>query len=237
MHWFRKAEESNAKEDKLINYWIGLENLFYFQNNATKIVDKEIAESKIKLMAEIISTIVAYKSRYVIAWDLFWLLRNEYFSFLSSRHPKLPNQLKITEILRPVEGKNIEIVPFLNELNTLDGVIKNNFIIEKINYVKQIYLSESKGYDKLNDLKSNVKEELIYIYRLRNLFVHNAQFDNPILSYYVNRLQKISSNVMHTIINESNFVGNFIENSLIKNYTEANLFIENSKEKKLITLL
>ena len=214
-----------------------MENLFYFHNNAAKIVDKEMAETKIKLMSEIISTIVAYTSRYKIAWDLFWLLRYEYFLLVYRHHPKLPNHLKITEILKPVEGKNIEIVQFLNELNTLDGIVKNNFLIEEINYVKQIYLSESKGYDKLKDLKSKIKEEIIYIYRLRNLFVHNAQFDNPILSYYVNRLQKISSNVINTIINESNFVGNFIENSLIKSYTEANLFIENSKEKKLVALL
>jgi len=55
LHWYRKAKNSMKQKDKMLNYWISIENLFNLEKDITFDVLNDSKKGKFHLIQEIIS--------------------------------------------------------------------------------------------------------------------------------------------------------------------------------------
>ena len=187
MHWYRKGNESNINEDKLLNYWIAFENIF------SKDFEYEEIDNKIKLFSiikENFPPIGILESILNILEETYLYIKELYFA-----HRKLliiPEKVVEASKIDPPTGSTINLKDFLDNIPSLIDVINYKVIKEKLIFIKKLYSDNNflKKYIKQNE--KNIKNDLLLIYRLRNKIVHKAHYDNRILPYYVKKIEKYS---------------------------------------------
>ncbi|MCM1174678.1 MAG: hypothetical protein NC341_06455 [Blautia sp.] len=200
---FRKGQEAQRPEDKLLNDWISLESLFpnelaLPQEIAGRMDDRKTRFSQI---CGLVPTMLVRGRFFEYFWECHRYCMNLYFSYINGEdNPFFPIS---EELARKCDFKlqgELHIIPFLESLGEIlakvpDGVTKD-YLTEVRSYVDD---AEEAG-KLLKRLEEKVEEELLMGYRLRNIIVHNAKSSTDYVEYYEARLQKISGDVIRRII-------------------------------------
>jgi hypothetical protein len=198
IHWHRKAQESNNDEDKLLNYWISIENLFT-ESNLSEILNKSKSE-KINIIKEVISSNQIFNFIYGYGWDLFFHYYNQFQNLFQSHYLSMPDEL----IERANFNKKNEDVINLKEFINCIGEIKlyetNPFLFEQLRQIEAFYNNAKEAKTIIENQIEQIQNDLLMIYRFRNLIVHNAHFDNTLLKYYVWKINQFSNNFLKSII-------------------------------------
>jgi hypothetical protein len=208
LHWYRKAFETNNREDKLLNYWIVIENLITFDSKNENIVLKDKEErDKFTLIEEIVPFIelsFVLKNVASDAYDYFDCLT---FNWDGNSDTRNGNDLEITpECLNKCQlgsqmvGKEINLVDFVQNINLLKPCFKRKLIENKIVFVDRFYNDTKFTKSEVERSLKQTKQDLLLIYRYRNLIVHNAHFDNNILPYYVMKAENIAGNLLRELL-------------------------------------
>lgn len=199
LHWYRKAEQSLKQEDKMLNYWIAIENLFNLDTDIKLDVLNDSNKSKFHLIQEIVSSIQIF----VFIYDYGWELYRHYESILDPLFYKgsiFPEDLIQKAQLKPEIGEKIYLKNFIDNLNEIKKYEDNLFILGKINSLIDFYNDSSKTKKVIEEQILQIKNDVLMIYRFRNLIVHNAQFDNTLLPYFVWKIKGFSGNLIRGII-------------------------------------
>lgn len=201
IRWYSKAEHNNTQEDKLLNYWIALETLFSsdFDNLKDQFLEKPI--SKIKLIQLVIGSKQVLNFIYDYGWELYHYyshkIRNQE---LNLKESFLPKELIIKANLDTKEGETIHLEKFINSLEEIKNHETNIFLINKITDLQSFYKNNGYAIKKINEHIKEIENDILRIYRFRNLIVHNAHFDNSLLPYYVWKLKQYSGNLIRSLI-------------------------------------
>lgn len=227
IHWYSKAENSNKPEDKLLNYWISIENIINSESN--KIQNDIITKNnkKIALIQSIVSSSYIFNYLYDFGWEYY----NYYSHIVRNKHLKkidLPEKLieKANLILK--EGDTIYLEKFIDSLSEIKEYETNIFLIEKIENLITFYNNNEYASSIIKKQIKKIEDDLLMTYRYRNLIVHNAHFDNALLPYYIWKIREYAGNFIRRIIYDYEKTKNDLGSLLI------NIFIE--KEKLLIDL-
>lgn len=183
LHWYRKAEQSNKDADKMLNYWIAIENLFNTKEDIKEDIFNNTCKNKFSLIQEIIADEQIFKFVYEYGWELFYYFRNKVNSIMNKSN--IPKILIQKGQLKPNVGTNIYLEKFIKILPELKKYENNLFILEKIDSVINFYSDSNFTKNIIMNHIEQVKIDVLMIYRFRNLIVHNAHFDNTLLPYFV----------------------------------------------------
>lgn len=195
IHWFSKAEQSVKQEDKMLNYWIAIENLFNLEYDIINSNNK----SKIHLIQDIVSSMQIFKFIYDYGWELYHhyvnKVRNDF-----GKKSKIPDDLILKANLSTEIGEKIYLVKFIESLSEIKKHETDLFIIQKIDNLIKFYNDKSILKNIINQQIELIEQDILMIYRFRNLIVHNAHFDNTLLPYFVWKIRTYSGNLIRNII-------------------------------------
>lgn len=202
LHWFSKAEMSNKQEDKLLNYWISIENLLNVDYNIISPANK----SKIGLAKEIISSVQMFPFIFDYGWELYNYYSNRALN--SWNNVKLPKELIEKANLRPEIGDQIKLEDFIECIKEFKKIETNIFILNKLDDLEKFY--EDKSFLKIKVIEQTkvIKDDIQMIYRFRNLIVHNAHFNNTLLPYFVWKVRIYSQNLIRNLITSAKETNN-----------------------------
>ncbi len=223
LHWYKKAEYSIKQEDKMLNFWIALENLFNVGTNIKQDVLNDPNKSKFHLIQEILSSTQIFNFIYEFGWELYHYYRSMIDTPFSG-NDLLPKELIKKAQLKPKVKEKIYLKNFIDSLNEIKKFEKNILILEKIKEVHNFYEDSNCTKRFIDKQISQVKDDVLMIYRFRNLIVHNAYFDNTLLPYFVWKIKDLVGGLIRRII--SNY-------SLEKDLSEILIGFYLKKEKFL----
>ena len=220
VRYYRKAKESFRTEDKILNYWICLENLLNIDTELpTEILDKDENDKKLNKIISMVPNLII-KNRIINKyWILYEHFYNRYSSYLEFNPKTNENDSKLialnkieTNRLQFLESGKINLIKFINNITIIDGKCK-------IEIDQEIY----EEYNKILNDKN------------RNMIVHNAQYDITFMDFYIKQMDLIVMQMLNIVIdsiykdngnNELNYI-------LINKYIESKQTI---KELKNMTL-
>ncbi len=238
LHWYRKADESNRNEDKILNYWIALESLFNFKavSNQDVFLNGKPSD-KFSLLQEITSHVIIKSFLYNFGWELFHYLRD----LVNSKHGTRP-MLDLPENLIQKAGltmgskRTIYLTSFIESLDEISSHVKREIIHEKVDYVKSLYFEHEFAKHRVFLLKDEVKDELRMIYRIRNKIVHDAFFSGRFAEYSSKKLQAILNAIYSSIVSNHEDDGFSVEKSLMKEYVYVSVVMTQLKEDNCFRL-
>jgi hypothetical protein len=106
-------------------------------------------------------------------------------------------------------------------------------MIYQIKKLKDFYHNKDFTIVKFKEFELQIKNEILMIYRLRNLIVHNAQYDYTLLPYFTWKIESLTGNFIRKIISERNNGNNDFRDILIGIYYEKEKLINDIKNKSI----
>lgn len=196
MHWYRKANECNNLEEKLLNYWIIIENFVNVELQLNNSINFDNKTNQLSLIQKIISSIniLIHKNSY--GWELY-----HFIIFMNLNNPTIPNDLVKNCYLTPSAGTSISLRNFLRHFPKLKKYANSKVLADKINTVEDYYYKPKESIKLIDEKIKIIKEDIMMIYRLRNKIVHNAHYQDVMLEFYVTKAETYSKQLLHTIIN------------------------------------
>ncbi len=138
---------------------------------------------------------------YQIGWDFYNYLFHLYNSKQNDKRLlELPKEVAKKCMLEPVYPKRIYLKDFLDNLGLLEKSINQKIILEKISFISKFYFDISFAKKHLLEKIEDLKNDILLIYRLRNKIVHKAHYDNNILPYYIQKIEKYSSTLLQELL-------------------------------------
>jgi hypothetical protein len=230
LHWYRKAEETNNLEDKLLNYWIVVENILS-RDIGEDILPDNIKVTSFSTIKEIFPYIEILNNVYQIGADLNNYLYHLYNNKVNDkRYLELPEEIAKKCMLTPTT-ESILIKDFINNLDLLERNIKKRNILEKISSTKKYYFDIDYAKRFILEQISSLSDDILLLYRLRNKIVHRAHFDNKILPYYVEKMERYSNILLREVIFSYSKNNELTLKEIIANrYTNAKIIINKIKD-------
>ena len=207
LHWYRKAFESNNLEDKLLNYWIIIENLVTLESQIENLVlPSNKNENKFSLVEELVPPIELTDFIRHISKDLYYYLKH-LICYSQSNSEETRNLLELPKenieacFLQPhTDVIKVDMKEFIKNIPPLINLIPNKLIKDKIIFANNFYSDNEFAYHEIIEHLEQTKYDLLLIYRYRNLIVHNARFDSTILPYYIEKAERFAGNILRTIL-------------------------------------
>lgn len=219
LHWYRKAEESQTSEDRLLGYWIVLENIVSVERSDRNVLlpEKE-KETKFSLIREIVPALDACVHISTSAAYLYQLLVGLLTSSTNGRpHLTLPDELLEKSLLRVPPGSSVDLATFVSHLGAVADAIPRKVIKDEVVRVQKLYSDVTWAKEELSGRVRATKDELLMLYRLRNRIVHNAHYDNSMLPLWIEKARRYAGNTIRQVLHDL-FVGRerSIESSLLR---------------------
>ena len=201
IRYYKKAKEATRLEDKILDYWICIENIFNAINIdiPNSILDKNEKDSKFNKIYSLIPYITLKNRLILVYWKVYEFFMN------SDRYARNFNLKILTDDeMKKLQfnGEEINLIDFIKYYEILD----NKFNLE---IIQDIYLKYNKMLtdarittDYINKSIRKSKDILLILYRYRNMIVHNAQYDITFSKFYIKQFDLIASMLLNTIINE-----------------------------------
>jgi len=246
MRWFRKAKEAKRYEDKILNYWIIIENLIDIDDTKkSAFVSPKEKTSDINLARPIISSLaVTTKSFYFeLARVLYYYLGDVFYKNVFSPFEVPQEILKEAGLPEGFFIKNsrgdeeIPIIDFVKRLNQLEEHIKISVLNEAVQKAIRFYRNKDNAQrNHFETHRSNIAGEILLIYRLRNKIVHNAHYDSTILPFYSNKAKSLayllSTFVVNMYIEHPSMT---LDEMLLRPLIHANLLEDRLKANETLT--
>jgi len=208
LHWYKKGFESDIAEDKLLNYWIALENLFNFKENSL-LIRKSGGNSKISIVREYAPPIILLKELSYKPMNLFsYFWHQAKYQKLWGNHGEIALPFKLSEEtmkqcqLDKNEGDMLDQKGFIDNLNLIKKEVTDAFVTEKIIKIETFYSNGNMALNEIGERIKQIEDELKKIYRYRNFIVHKAHYDNKILPFFTEKAEYYTLTLINSIINE-----------------------------------
>lgn len=198
--YFRKGKEAKASEDKILNYWICIENLFQVEQKFPKnILVSEEDDKKYNIIISLMPYFFARKNipnLYWKYWNIFYNKVNvyNYGDFGIEISKELLKKCQFSQTQR------INLFGFIDNIEELKESLNNEVDIDNLEEINNILFDNNMANNFLNDNEINLRDMLLLIYRLRNMIVHNAHYNITFLDYYARQIEKIAAEALRTII-------------------------------------
>ncbi len=221
LHWFRKAEEAETPEDRLLGYWIVLENIVTVERAEHNVLlpDKQ-KETKFALMTELVPTLDGCLFLAQAAANLYRKLVGLMTSSTNGRpHLSLPKQIADDALLTAGPGSSVNLSTFVSHLQAVADSVDRKTVKDAVTYVRRLHTDIQFAKDEIARRIHGVKNDLLLMYRVRNRIVHNAHYENMILPYFVERLRGYAGGTARQVLHDvCNGRARTIEESLMRYY-------------------
>lgn len=219
-HWYRKAKCATKFEDKLLYSWIALESILKVPNTIRVNIDPR--DSSIINIAKVVCASVMTRNKFYsyasnMYIDLIMLTQqfNNYYGFT----PRTIDAANLN--IQP--GEKIELTKLFKELPTLIEEINDEVFKRDLIALQSFYEDEKC----ITNFKNVVSNDMMLIYRLRNMIVHNAVCPEFIIKLYAHKAHFISGSLIQAVRYHYNKHGMDINKTLLEIYSDYQMFENN----------
>lgn len=219
-HWYKKAISANKEEDKLLYSWIALESVLKIPEFTKQNFLKK-GQGSIDFVKEICSCIISRNKFFNYAKNIYLYLVNctqQYDNYYDFEQKTIKNA-KLD--IHP--GEEIKISCFLKYLPDLKDEINDEVFKRELANLETFY-SNKNGFGLF---KTSICNDIVQIYRLRNMIVHNAVCPEFLIKSYAYKAQFIAGSVINALRHHFNKYNCSIEEALIKIYSQCQIFESN----------
>ena len=197
-HWYTKAVASDKDEDVLLYSWFAIEGLQKVDNGTrVEVLDIEKKGNSLKVIQEFVASIFCKRYFYNYLRDTY---RNYYY--LLTQHD---NYYDLTDEVISKAGLDLKVGDryrdgdFLNAVPDMVACINDDIVKDELTLMGDFY----KCNNGLKDKERQIKEDLIMIYRLRNMIVHNAALSCVNMSFYAREAKFYAQEVIRYVIDKA----------------------------------
>ncbi len=229
LHWFRKASETDSIEDKLLNYWIIIENIISVSLKLHESLNKDSKKYKLSLIQEIIPCLNILDYTKSFSNELY-----DFLIFMNMYNPSIPKELVKKCYLTPKAGTLINLTKFLRYFPELKKYTNLKILKDKIEFAENLYYNPLKASYIISQKNKSIKEDLMMIYRFRNKISHNAHYQDTLLQFYVSKAEMYSKQLLQTVIDgycHKNLES--LDEILMTKYVEYDQLIKNIEVDKI----
>jgi hypothetical protein len=240
LRWYRKAEEAPTMEDKLLAYWIVIENFMNVTEDAlVQLIPNQEKSSKFMIAKEVIAAINTRSVFYRYGWELYHYLRYLTSSFQGGRKLLQLSEQTMEKTGLVIEEGKVHLYTFVRELDKLEQEVDREIIKEKIIFAKDFYKNHNQlQKTMLETWNQNTQDEMLLLYRLRNKIVHNAHYDYTILPVYVEKARMFAGDILRFAIREHHQDHSInLENLILKALIEFKIMMAQLKNNETLDIL
>lgn len=197
-HWYTKAVSSDRDENTLLYSWFAIEGLLKVNvNTQAEMLDNAKNTNTLMVIQEFVTSIIG--KRYFYNY-----LRSEYRFFLY-RTNQNDNYFDIKEEIISKAGLNLSVgdtyrdSDFLNAILDMIDCVNDDIIKDRLSELESFYQDDSG----LKNKSKQLNEDLLMIYRLRNMIVHNAALSCINIAFYAHVARYIAQQVIWYIIDKA----------------------------------
>ena len=194
VHWYNKAKTAERDEDTLLYSWIAIESLLKTDSDIQEaIIPEHKKRNTLSIIQEICSGIMLHNKFYTYAFNYYsYIIRSttyhdNYFDIPS-------NIIAKANLYRKQRGTMI-ISQFFNYLQEIQNNVNSEILKYELEELEEFYSSvnKQKGYI------SEIKNDLLLIYRLRNLISHNATYSRTQTKLYGYKARVLCGNLIQAV--------------------------------------
>ena len=193
-HWYTKAISADKDVDTLLYSWFAIEGLLKVESKTkSEVLDNDKDANSLKVIQEFVSSIIC---NYYFRGYLRDMYRT--FIFMTSLH----NYYDLTDEVIEKAGLNLNIGDhyrdgdFLKAMPDLMACVNDDIVRDRLLQVQNFYLDDNGLRCKANQ----IKDDLLMIYRLRNLIVHNSALSCVNIAFYAREARYIAQQVIWYVI-------------------------------------
>lgn len=226
LHWYRKAEEASKIEDRLLSYWIVIENILNLKpSSANALLPTSAKETPYSLAKALIPRLHVSNFVYEVGHQLYWYLRG----LLSSGELTLPPGLiQACELDIPRDGEiDLSIRALVSQLPALTQVVGRKITIDKCTLADRFYHDNVFAKTELIKQMKKIEQDVLLVYRYRNRIVHNARFDATVLPYLVQKARTFAEMVLKRVVYERSTNATVtVEQVVVGDYARVNRILD-----------
>lgn len=194
-HWYAKAISADKDVDALLYSWFAIEGLLKVDNNTKfEVLDNDKDANSLKVIQEFVASVIC--KQYFHAY-----LRGTYRDFLFKTN-QCNNYYDVAEEVKKKAGLNLKNRDyyrdgdFLNAMPDLIDCINDDIVRDTLTIMKEFY-QDDKG---IRNKANQIKDDLLMIYRLRNMIAHNAAISCVNIAFYAHEAIYIAQQVIWYVI-------------------------------------
>ena len=196
--WYSKAIAADKEVDVLLYSWFAIEGLLKVGNQTqTEIADKNKDVNSLNVIQEFVTSIIckSYFQSYLRETYRIFLyhtnlngMYNNYYDLKDDVIDKAGLNLKA--------GDHYKDGAFLSAVTDLTACINDDIVRDELAEMQAFYQSD----EGIKAKASHIKDDLLMIYRLRNMIVHNAALSSVNISFYAREAIYIAQRVIRYVI-------------------------------------
>jgi hypothetical protein len=196
VRYYRKGKESTNIEDKILNYWICIENILKININLPKsILGKEDDDLKFKKIKSIVPILTCQTNLIATYWLIYDYFSNKYL------YNKIAIGKTNAKSLQFVDNQ-VNLIEFINNYELLENKFSSQLDIDIYEKYFKLLYDKSSVQMYIKKYISTTQDILLLSYRYRNMIVHNAQYDLTFINFYAQQLELIAIRLLNVITSE-----------------------------------
>lgn len=196
--WYAKAAAAEKSEDVLLYSWYAIEGLLKVGSQTqAEVIENSKDVSSLKVIQEVLVSIICkhYFHRYLRGIYGYYLYltshNNNYYDFTLDVIEKAALNLKGGDLYRDAD--------FLNAIPDMMACINNDIAKDELAELQEFY----RNGDGMKKKAQQVRDDILMIYRLRNMIVHNAAISCENISFYAQEAKYMAQSVIRYVINHA----------------------------------
>lgn len=193
-HWYQKGMYVQNPEDKLLFHWIAIESLLKTDTTVgVKITGND--ESKLLQIVQKIAASILVK-RFFHNSCFHTYIDINYQTQLYDNYLDVPDDVIAKASLNMKAGDKVHINKFFNHIKDIEENINDEILKTELHELDSFY----KNKDGIINKEQEIFNDIVLIYRLRNLIAHNAVYPQYLIDLYANKAQNISGSIIRFLI-------------------------------------
>lgn len=226
VHWYNKAKTAERDEDTLLYSWIAIESLL--KTNSTfqeAIIPEHGKRNTLSIIQEICSGVMLHNKFYTYAFNYYsYIIRNTTYR---DNYFDIPSDIIEKANLYHKERGIMIISQFFNNLNEIKDNVNSEILKLELEELNEFYSSVDKQKTYINEIKN----DLLLIYRLRNLISHNATYSRTQTKLYGYKARFLCSNLIQAVRHHCQKYSISVGDALVRLHTDHLQFMANIEER------
>lgn len=196
--WYAKASATGKSEDILLYSWYAIEGLLKVGSQTqSEVLENSKGISQLKVIQEVLASIISkhYFYGYLRGTYSYYLYltdqQNNYYDFTDDVIEKAALNLKAGDHYRDAD--------FLNAIPDMMGCINNDIAKDELAELQEFY----RNGEGMKEKALQVKEDILMIYRLRNMIVHNAAISCENITFYAQEAKFMAQCIIRYVLNHA----------------------------------
>lgn len=189
-YWYKRGRETENGEDKLLYSWIAIEGVLSVDRSFYDAITGIPKSCKIDLIQFVVEAIIM-KSRFYNNWLMSYYNLRQSIEYSDNFYDISDETITRTGLMIKA-GEKIPRASFINGLSFIEKTMNDEIKKNEIHKLSAFYKNKNGFYH----CKDQLQNDILMIYHLRNLLVHNAYCSQSIIDIYARKASFIAESVI-----------------------------------------